>query len=388
MAIAGGIDRATGEALEALYDTATAADGWSRAAEAVGRSLGASAHSIFEFRPFMRVERAWVVGFDERILRRWGDEFAHADPKVPRDVLLSGAVYVENVTHARPRWYDRSEIENEVYAPAGVKYTCGLVVTRSNGPRWIAAFHRARDAGNFRPHEVQRFRGLVGHLRRAIDLGQRVAESGARARDLAGALERIGTGMVILARDGRIVEANAAARAMLARGDALASVSGRLQALDRTAQRALERAVAALPQRDEATGIPNAGDVIALPRVGGAAISARPLFARVVPIGIGSAAGHPLSASALVLLSDPEDRPRAPAHVLAGLFGLTPGEARVAQAAGTGLSPVDIAEQLAMTRESVRTYMKRVMAKTEVHSQAALVRLLSDVPSITDRPDP
>nr|WP_285229837.1 helix-turn-helix transcriptional regulator [Neorhizobium galegae] len=67
-------------------------------------------------------------------------------------------------------------------------------------------------------------------------------------------------------------------------------------------------------------------------------------------------------------------------HVLQGLFDLTPGEARIAWEIGSGGTVDRAAENQAISRETVRTYLKRIMMKTGVRTQAQLVLLLRGLP--------
>ena len=73
--------------------------------------------------------------------------------------------------------------------------------------------------------------------------------------------------------------------------------------------------------------------------------------------------------------------PRPPEWCRASLraaFDLTPREADVALGLARGLTPAEIAARRGLQPDSVRHYLKRVLAKTDTHSQAQLVaRLLA-----------
>jgi DNA-binding CsgD family transcriptional regulator len=64
-------------------------------------------------------------------------------------------------------------------------------------------------------------------------------------------------------------------------------------------------------------------------------------------------------------------------RVLCGLFDLTPAEARLAREVAVGASMETAAVTLGLSIETVRTYLKRVMAKTGTRRQAELAVLLS-----------
>ena len=90
-------------------------------------------------------------------------------------------------------------------------------------------------------------------------------------------------------------------------------------------------------------------------------------------------AAHDIFSSAQVLLVlTAVVAPDAPlTEMLHGLFDLTPAEARVARGLAAGMSVEEISLKGAISRETVRTQLKGVMAKTATTRQADLVRLLA-----------
>ena len=71
------------------------------------------------------------------------------------------------------------------------------------------------------------------------------------------------------------------------------------------------------------------------------------------------------------------------AQLLAGAFGLTPAEARLAAAlAGGGRAMPEIASALGISRETARSQLRAVFAKTGAGRQAELVGLLSGFRSV------
>jgi DNA-binding CsgD family transcriptional regulator len=86
-------------------------------------------------------------------------------------------------------------------------------------------------------------------------------------------------------------------------------------------------------------------------------------------------------AAAVVFVTDPERRAQPPEEVLAALYGLTPAEARAAAALASGLSVREYAEQAERSVETVRTLVKRVLAKTGTSRQAELMALVAAGPA-------
>jgi DNA-binding CsgD family transcriptional regulator len=71
--------------------------------------------------------------------------------------------------------------------------------------------------------------------------------------------------------------------------------------------------------------------------------------------------------------------------ILAGLFDLTPSEARLAAALSQGRPLKDAAAGLKITVKSSRTYLERIFAKTGTRQQSQLVALLKSTEPLNRR---
>jgi DNA-binding CsgD family transcriptional regulator len=81
---------------------------------------------------------------------------------------------------------------------------------------------------------------------------------------------------------------------------------------------------------------------------------------------------------------DPEDGPTVSYALLQQVFGLTRGEARLANQLLCGLSLPEIAETDGLSVATVRSHTKAVLAKTRTHRQAQLVGLLARLAMISE----
>ena len=105
------------------------------------------------------------------------------------------------------------------------------------------------------------------------------------------------------------------------------------------------------------------------------------MIVHLVPVR--GAAHDIFSQSAMLLLITPVDRAAVPtAEVLQGLFDLTPAEARVARGIGLAQSIDALAAAQGVSRETVRSQLKLVLAKTGLNRQAELVSLLAGLPTV------
>jgi DNA-binding CsgD family transcriptional regulator len=82
--------------------------------------------------------------------------------------------------------------------------------------------------------------------------------------------------------------------------------------------------------------------------------------------------------AAMIFIRDPEKCSASVTQMLIALHGLTKAEAVVATAIGRGKSPEDIAAGLGVGMGTVRTHLKKALAKTGTRRQAALAALVAN----------
>jgi DNA-binding CsgD family transcriptional regulator len=102
----------------------------------------------------------------------------------------------------------------------------------------------------------------------------------------------------------------------------------------------------------------------------------RPVVIRVIPVD-GAARSPFLNARVVLILNDLDPNPTPVFDTFSQAFGLTPAETRLAALIATGVPPRQAAEQLGIARETARTQLKSVFAKTGTHRQSELVFLFS-----------
>jgi DNA-binding CsgD family transcriptional regulator len=175
-------------------------------------------------------------------------------------------------------------------------------------------------------------------------------------------LDSLPDGTVVVDRDARVLHANRPARELLARARHGAQGSGRLQFPHAATQAAFERA---LRQPGEFLVHAPDGEVVA--RASVQALSRNPLR----PEGEGTL---------LLCLRSLPRRTRVHADSLRGLYGLTPAEARVAAGLVGSSSLRELAYQLELSENTVKSHLKRVFRKCDVQSTVELSALVATGP--------
>jgi DNA-binding CsgD family transcriptional regulator len=223
---------------------------------------------------------------------------------------------------------------------------------------------------------------LLPHLRQAARTSRRLGALEARLAGFEAVLERSDTGIVLLDHTGRPRARNAAARRVLAEEDGLAERDGRLRAARCDVDAILGGLMASAVAGGEP---PGPGGALSIPR----RPDRPPLELVVAPLApCGGEPWRERSALAAVFLADPERRWDPPERILRRLYGLTASEASLARVLIRGATVAEAAESLRITRESARTYTKRVLAKTGAARQSDLVRRVLAGPARFAPPDP
>ena len=251
-----------------------------------------------------------------------------------------------------------------------VRILAGVVI--ADGPVLsVISILRAENGKPFGSEEHQRLLALMGHLKCVLDIRRKVEGLQLLQAASSHALDQLATGVVLVDASGRILFANAAAERTLRSREGLTVEGGRLAALLAADTTALRGLIAAAVRT-------TAGESL---RPGGAVTVSRPeserplsVLVTAVPAGAGYGnLGHPAAA---VLISNP-DHPQLPdPDVLRLVFRLTGSECRLATAICSGMSLAEAAASLRITRDTAKTYLKHVFAKTGTSRQSELVSVI------------
>ena len=243
---------------------------------------------------------------------------------------------------------------------------------------WIDVMRRRTPYVPFGREEVGLVELLLPHLARSLRLYAEHKRQELEKRLYEETVEHFLLGSVVLDGERRVVHANRVAAALMAQHPGIGVSRGRLRLAEPGAQRALDAALgrALAAGGGEAAG--QRGELIRLERT-----DAQPLGLLVRPINQAPYYRGAHAPSIVVYLSDPNSELEAlqPARtssqaLVAGLFGLTPQEARLALLLANGCTLAAAAESIGIAETAVRSYSKRIYAKMGIRSQSDVVRMV------------
>lgn len=265
----------------------------------------------------------------------------------------------------------KTRFYSEWARPQGLIDFIGVTLDKSaNGAAVLGVFHHERD-GVVDAQGRERMRLIAPHIRRAVLASRLFDVKAAEAAAFADTLDSLHAGICFLEADGRIVHSNAACKVILANGDCLSVIRGRLVAGDPVIDKQLRELFAA------AAGDPIIdGTGVSLPLIAqdGARYIAHvlPLTSGARrPIGIarGATAALVIRRAALEIMSSPE--------IIARSYNLTPTELRVLLALVEVGGVPEVAASLGVAETTVKTHLGRLFAKTDAGRQADLVKIVA-----------
>lgn len=292
--------------------------------------------------------------------------------RAPKMMAMNHAGFITESDAYAPGEVEQDEAIMNYLRPAGFGWAAGTGIAMPTGELAVYNVERRSETGPMNRADCLKLDPLRPHLARAALLSTRAGLE--RARAMATTLEILGVAGAVVRPGGRLLATNPMFEHLMPwvfqdRRDRLgltdASADGLLADAMSGLQSGVFKGVSSIPVR--------------------AAESRPPLIVHLLPVR-GAAHDFFLNAS-LVIMVTPVDRGTVPnVEVLQGLFDLSPAESRVAQGIAAAQTIDTLAARIGVARETVRTQLKAVLAKTGVGRQAELVSLLAGtMPPNSDR---
>jgi DNA-binding CsgD family transcriptional regulator len=315
------------------------------------------------------------VGYDEEVLAEFHEYYQARNVwlrgAAQKGLLDSGRVRTSHMACSR-RDFLRSEFFAGWCKPLGVTQAIGSTILKDDASMFNLTILGGAGVV-FGDEEVRVFETLMPHLQRALKVYVRFAEVEKRQRELTEIVDGLSIGVMLVTSTSRVLHANREAERMIRCADGLGVDALGLRAASDRETVALRRLIGAAAETSAGRGL-HSGGVLSITRPSGR----RSFEVLVSPLRV--SASLPLFRQPVVLLfvSDPESVPRTSKRVLQNLYGLTGAECRVASLVACGMTVKDISEALEVSRNTVKTQLKSIFAKTDTRRQTELVKLILD----------
>jgi DNA-binding CsgD family transcriptional regulator len=256
--------------------------------------------------------------------------------------------------------------------PQGFVDFISAVLDRTTISSAIFGVFRHEQNGIVDDQARRQMRLIAPHIRRAVLIGRMFEFKAAEVATFVDALDGLSAGMFLVDAEGRLIHANAAGHVILAAGEILKSVAGRLVTSDTGVQQTLRDVFAAAGQGDAAVGIKG----IAVPLIGE---DGERYVAHVLPLTSGArrSGGLYRAAVAALFVRRAALVTSSTSQVIGEAFKLTPTELRVLLAIVEVGGIPEVATAFGVADTTVRTHVNRLFEKTGVTRQADLVKLVA-----------
>ena len=315
------------------------------------------------------------IGMDPMLVGRYESEFAKHNPWMQAERLyrvhsvVTGEEVVRNADLVKTDFY-----EHYLRPQRLLHRMCGVVWRRGPEFWYVTAARQPRQPG-FDDGETRWLARLLPHVKRALELSWQFTRERSARQTLLDVLDQLPTAIIVVDAAARPVMVSAAAEAILASSDGFLVKRRRLEALWHAERVRLDQLIASACA--VADGDAAAGGQLTVSRPSGR----RPFLVMVSPLprAYCDQAGQQ-GRLAAVVIKDPHARLHASAasrRELAEVYGLTRAEERLLHFILDGLGLFEAAERLGVSRNTARTHMKRIYAKTGTRRQAELMRSLT-----------
>jgi DNA-binding CsgD family transcriptional regulator len=364
------------KAVGEIYDCATGGSDWPGCLSSIGRLLNGTSTNLLYHDLRARGGIQVAAGADPELYRLYR-EYGHAiDPWALASRLRafqSGSVVIgaSLIEHGRLK-------QTEFYADMGRRYetTRSLIGVLEAVPHRTAALtiNRGDRGDEFDAHDARRLAVLVPHLRRALTIQHRLRGFANESAHVLAAIDRLPLGVVLVDGRARPILVNRYAASLIEARDGLAIDDDSLAAVVPEADARLQRAVGSAISVARGEALAQQDSELLVPRATGR----RPLCVSVSPAGSQDFYdGLDARPAALLFVVDPDRRALPIDDRLRELLSLTMAEARVAGALAAGRQVTDISDEFGVSRETVRSQVKRILDKAGAKSQSAFVRLVA-----------
>jgi DNA-binding CsgD family transcriptional regulator len=304
----------------------------------------------------------------------WATHWHQQDLWVERSARFGVSRIVTDHDLVTPAEQQQSGFYQEWLRSLDIFHMVGAVFPGGDGALGVLGVHRPAQAGAYADKDRHKVSILLPHLHRAFWLGGQFSKVAAHRALADETLARIDAAVFAVDARCRIITANARAEALLRAGIHISGGRGRLKLADAGLDQHMARQVRSCIQT--AQGRPAAlGTALTIPRA-----DRLPLTMIIAPLSPSSqsSSGHAPQARplALVMVRDPEAATLAIA-CLRDLFDFTRMEAVIAADLAGGLSLDAVAARRGIGGATVRSHLKRILAKTVTHRQAEAVALIA-----------
>jgi DNA-binding CsgD family transcriptional regulator len=351
--------------LDGIYEAAAIPEKWPEVLDSLAKMTGAAGTVLLTTDPktlrwtSSESTRQLVIDFLEG---HWHER----NSRMERLVLHRHRGFVRDVDMFTAAEMDGDPTFTELLRPRHFGWAAGTIVQSPSNDMLAFSIERRFADGPIEGHHIPTLNALRPHLARAALMSARLRLE--RAHGMAESLTTMGLPSAVLLSDGRVVAVSPLFEKL--GGQIISRAFDRIALADAGANALLSEAIENLNLSQYQFGARS----IAVPSDGENAA----VIVHLIPV---RRSAHDIFGPAMgILVVTPLGSSQTlPDDLLSGLFDLSPAEIRAANGLLGGKTIDDLAVEFGLSRETIRSQMKAVLAKTGTARQADLVSLLANV---------
>lgn len=259
---------------------------------------------------------------------------------------------------------DRHEFYDWLGEAAGFRHFLGLRICDYGDYSLFHSVEFSKSHGHPDTHKIEAFKRIAPAVGQAWRLRKRIEDAEGRASTKTWLPEHLPWSIYALSRSGTITGMNESGRKLLEQKTVLRTLDEQLHAVDKTSNAQLQSVVK--------SGLAGISSELLVRNIA----TGTPFVVQVFPI-------DPLktdkacSVAATVYVRDPLSKPENIGTVLGSLYGFTLAEQKLANVLANGTDITSAANELGLSRNTVRNRLQSMYAKTNTKRQSDfLVRIL------------
>lgn len=307
------------------------------------------------------------------LIREFVEKLAPTDPRVALMLQQPVGRAMRCHHHLSDRYVSRSELYNDFLIPHGVRYTYGMHLDGADGTSELLAVFRAPDHAPFEDaDDTPELEILTKHIARAARLRAGTRHLQAQAAIGMAVLDHLDMAIVITDETGHVHYLNVAAHQRLGATRNVCIRGGKFTAVlpndEQAVRRLITHATAPMP-------------VAGSHRLQGD--NQQHWVVTVLPLRESHTCAAPWEKPmAMLTIGELDRRVTLGPYTLKVLFGLSPAEARLAQALAEGCELTQYAQNANVAINTARTQLRHIFDKTGCRRQTDLLRVLHAIPAL------
>jgi DNA-binding CsgD family transcriptional regulator/PAS domain-containing protein len=360
-------------AIETFYDCVGEQFDFDRAIAAMGRATNDTGLGLFEIRPMQNrftAVASHVIPDDAMKAMASGNWDPQTHSLLQHLPFIRERIPVLRRTFTPDEEYHASPVYRETSEPWGLHSDGTILLERTDDRILVNGFVRLPGQDEVDHEILSRMAILSNHLWRATKLQRRLNRLEQAVIETNNVLDLIDFGLLLYRDDSAPAFANQAARRVFAENDGLGLGRRGLVLEDREAQRQFDRLLKAVCSPEHAIAL-RSGGIVRASRPSGE----KPYSVMAVPMR-GRSAADIDDVHTAVFIFDPTVKTTSAVGMFVASYGLTPAEATLAHDLAQGVSLDEFSSKRGISRNTAKTQLHAIFAKTDTSRQPELVSLL------------